>query len=798
MNSDRDKILQFVRHLHVSETDVNECISNLSETYSVTEEKITEIIFQTIEGIIQNVFDSALSNGMELKPYQKLAVRFMVYNRGMICSFETGTGKTLTAVTAAKCMLDISDYLGKTLKVLVVTPTSLIGNFQKEMDSIRFQDARVSILSKEKFTNRYKKGEIDCSSTFLIVDEAHHFKKDFRGIFAKNVGNIGTLYKEDTRSDLAMKCAFHTWKVMLLTATPFYNKSHDIVNLVSMVKGIYPPLDAVDEPYRLISTGNQSRFKEIYGNTFLFQKMNKEDFPKVKKILVKVVMPPDYLYDYEKKEEEVALKFKDLLQKNKKMISHSDQFDMALRQASNLLAGCIKCGYAMEVMSRRQKTVFYSNFLESGVDVIRNKLIEAGISFREIRGDTDKKDRAGIVQEFNTDDSILVLLITKAGGEGLDLKKVRHIILFEKGWSFSVEEQVIGRGVRYKSHEGLDTSDQDVTIHYMMAIKPYNIYPEKFIEKEYPSLYKFMPKYDEVILIGEEFAAPLPEGKKIPHMKFMFGVDFNLFFSSILKYKQIYITSTFLKQNQITENTIFENSADSITKDYYHLQPKIKLSNLSRYIINIKTKYPERVFVNGLLALGKIAEACKYIYFYEYISDGRNLSDASKKKYLDAKQQFREEYSVVGDVASYYKKIDRHLHYIHQFMTEVPRGESTPHGFYYISLFDNSPTNPKNICGVVCFYDSKTKILWADVIVLYLESYKPQNKDKQQTTYTLCASEIVKLGTNIKATKVIVMCTKEYENFISFKFGSISSERLSDVWRNVSLPDQFSLREKLI
>ena len=65
-----------------------------------------------------------------------------------------------------------------------------------------------------------------------------------------------------------------------------------------------------------------------------------------------------------------------------------------------------------------------------------------------------------------------VLLISKSGSEGLDLKGTNYIIIMEPQWNENSIEQIIGRGVRYKSHEGLPKSKQLVTVYKLYAIKP--------------------------------------------------------------------------------------------------------------------------------------------------------------------------------------------------------------------------------------------------------------------------------------------------------------------------------------
>ena len=57
--------------------------------------------------------------------------------------------------------------------------------------------------------------------------------------------------------------------------------------------------------------------------------------------------------------------------------------------------------------------------------------------------------------------SALLLLASGAGSEGLDLKGTRLMQLLEPHWNESRLDQVIGRGIRYRSHEGLPPEDRN-------------------------------------------------------------------------------------------------------------------------------------------------------------------------------------------------------------------------------------------------------------------------------------------------------------------------------------------------
>lgn len=488
------KLYNYIRHYGISFEDYQECLYKTSLEKGISVDEVIKYILSSSRNIIQKSIQQAKDHNMKLKDYQELAVKFMAVNRGMIAAFDVGTGKTLTAVAVSDCILNLAKLFGRDIKVIVITPTSLQKNFKKEMIAYgnNPNDKRYRFYTVAKFGIDYKKGIIDCSSTLFIIDEAHTFRKDYRNIFSEGP-QFGQKI-DNTRSEFALMCSKKAWKVLLLTATPLYNKSYDIINLVSMIKGINPPYDI--KPLIL----QEQKFLEQYSDTVLFQKANKEDYPLRKNILVQIFMTDVYKNLYDQLERKIKNKN---IKKDGSEIKNA--FFIAMRKASNKLVICLKCEPAMKIIRRNQKTIFYSCFLSYGVQIIIEELKKENIPYYLIDGSLSMKARDKIVIKFNSDPSVKLLLITKAGGEGLDLKEVRNVIIFERGWNFSSEEQVIGRAIRYKSHENLPEEERVVKVFYIMVEKQTLYDIRTYIEINYKSLLKYYPSYDKVIQINKKF-----------------------------------------------------------------------------------------------------------------------------------------------------------------------------------------------------------------------------------------------------------------------------------------------------
>ena len=76
-------------------------------------------------------------------------------------------------------------------------------------------------------------------------------------------------------------------------------------------------------------------------------------------------------------------------------------------------------------------------------------------------------------QKENADGSrIQIMLGSPSIKEGVTLLRVDQIHILEPYWNLSRIQQIIGRGVRYKSHEGLPKSLRNVDIYRLYSIKP--------------------------------------------------------------------------------------------------------------------------------------------------------------------------------------------------------------------------------------------------------------------------------------------------------------------------------------
>ena len=97
------------------------------------------------------------------------------------------------------------------------------------------------------------------------------------------------------------------------------------------------------------------------------------------------------------------------------------------------------------------------------------------LTYAIISGEISQESRNKILKVFNSPENargelIKVLLVSKTGAEGLDLKNVRETHQIEPYWDKARDDQFIARAVRLNSHEDLPPEDRNVQPYLYIAL----------------------------------------------------------------------------------------------------------------------------------------------------------------------------------------------------------------------------------------------------------------------------------------------------------------------------------------
>ena len=462
------QLYEYMNAYDYSKELIDYCIETTFKTLS----KTPEIVCSSIVKKLKKIEKKCVKGPITLKQYQLDAVHRMMKQRGILLAFEVGSGKTLTAIAISQCLLRQAAFFKKKIQVAIVTPASLIDNFKKEMPKfgVSPNNSNYTFYTIDTYYRRLKSGVVSCENTLLIIDEAHALKRDYRGEFTP----FGPYQKDaPSRAERFIDCAIDAWKVVILTGTPIDNAPHDIVNLIAMVRR-EQPLDYGEWEDLL---DNEQEFANYFGCYISFFSPPRTEYPSYKIIMQYVPMTPEFLGKYNIIEKGLSLENVDFDESIYTFARKPPAFLHKLRQASNGIVPYLKTDMSVKIMENGLKTLFYSEYENFGLNIVAKKLEEKGIPYQKIIGKIPKGERQAIVNTYNSEnpDKPKILLVTKAGREGLDLKGTRQIIILEPGWNPSIVTQIIGRGVRYKSHEALPPQERNVTVYRLLLVKPAHV-----------------------------------------------------------------------------------------------------------------------------------------------------------------------------------------------------------------------------------------------------------------------------------------------------------------------------------
>ena len=440
---------------------LDKCLENQPDIKAIKSESFNTLV-ETFKNVKDKDYALPMSLENTLKPYQKEAFKFekalAEMGLGGILADEMGLGKTLEIIAYL-----LSEKEEKEIKVLLVTPASLLYNWQEEIK--RFapiikttiitgsQEERKILLNEKAdiYITSYDllKRDIlnyhDLHFTHQIIDEAQYIKN------AK-----ATVSKAVKVIDAKIKFA--------LTGTPIENRLSELWSIFDYVLPGY--------------LGNYEYFKNHYESAILKEdKETKEELKMLISPFIKRRKKSEVLKELPLKIEEYRYAhFKDDQQKLydaevvkiKKMINSDDASKEKIKILAeltkireiccdpkllfdNYLGESAKKEVCLDLIDSAiaggHKILLFSQFT-SMLELLEIELKQRDIKYYKITGATKKEDRLELVKTFNNDDTPLFLISLKAGGTGLNLVGADVVIHYDPWWNLAAENQAIDRAHR--------------------------------------------------------------------------------------------------------------------------------------------------------------------------------------------------------------------------------------------------------------------------------------------------------------------------------------------------------------
>lgn len=437
----------------------------------------------------------------ELEPHQQRVVDRIQRDDqpGLVVAHDVGTGKSLSSIAAG-------DALG--LPGQTVTPASLVRNYEKELDRhLAPGSARPNVHSLAQV----RRGAVAPAAPggLLTVDEAHHLR---------NPDSAG--YEQIRR--LGANAA----KRLYLTASPIYNHPVDIAPLVNLAANdkVLPETQAgfaheymrtrkvdpgllaglagvqageVDEldPRRTGALSSALRkWVDYHQNP-----PNNADFPTRIDETIDVPVSSEQRKVYDtvmgKAPWWVRYKVRRGLPPSKAEAADLNAFSGGARQA--LLSPHVfsegmdpsqhatKQRAAVDRLEQsiaqnpNHRAVVYAPYLDAGLEPYARLLDERKIPYGRFTGEVPKDVREQAVRDYN-EGKLRALLVSDAGSEGLDLKGTRAVQVLAPAWNQERLNQIIGRGIRYKSHAALPEAERNVRVENYRSVLPKSMWQRLF------------------------------------------------------------------------------------------------------------------------------------------------------------------------------------------------------------------------------------------------------------------------------------------------------------------------------
>lgn len=401
-----------------------------------------------------------------LLPHQQRVVDRLKKQPGLVVAHGLGTGKTLSSIAAAA---------GQKGNTTVLAPASLIPNYQKEIAKHLKGSNNIQVRSQQGDALSGKM----IPSDLLVVDEAHKAR-------------------ETTTSLNKLLAQYPAAKRMLLTATPVYNRPSDIAPLVNIAAGqsILPVGATFNERYiqkpprdpswwyRLRGKPlkpvlrNTNELKGILQKWVDYQDNKSGDFPTRMDERVRVPMSDLqtrlHAAAWGKLPRGLRRRLEHGVLPTGKELSAFNKFESQARQISGSTNKYIQGGaspktmYAVQELAKRiqsdptSKAIVYSNYLNN-LSEYQQQLESQGIPNKLFTGSVSAKERQAAIDDYNAG-KLKALLLSSAGGEGLDLKGTRLVQILEPHWNEEKLDQVIGRAIRHGSHTNLPEDKRNVLV----------------------------------------------------------------------------------------------------------------------------------------------------------------------------------------------------------------------------------------------------------------------------------------------------------------------------------------------
>ncbi len=431
-----------------------------------------------------------------LRAYQEIGFRWLYtnINKGFGCCIadDMGLGKTIQVISL---ILKLKEENRLKQPVLVVCPTTLMGNWKRELNTF---SPSLNVLTYHGFNREFSTNCDVILTTYAILRiDLEKFQKNSWDLLiideAQNIKNPSTSQTQ------AIKAIKANMKVAM-TGTPVENRLSELWSIFDFInKGYLGSLTDFSKNYSIPI----ERFKELTRaqklkkaiSPFMLRRL-KTDKTIISDLPEKVVLD-DYCY---LTKAQVAL-YERILKESMDSISKSESkisrrgaiFKLItnLKQVCNHPYHYLKHGdmsanasgktqklidILHNIVDNNEKVLVFTQYKEMGTileSIITSEFNQNPLFFH---GSLNVKQREEVIKSFQEDLAQKIMILSlKAGGLGLNLTSASNVIHYDLWWNPAVEDQATDRTYRIGQ-------DKNVMIHRFITLSTFEEKIDKIIK----------------------------------------------------------------------------------------------------------------------------------------------------------------------------------------------------------------------------------------------------------------------------------------------------------------------------
>ncbi|OLB33488.1 MAG: ATP-dependent helicase [Ktedonobacter sp. 13_2_20CM_53_11] len=413
-----------------------------------------------------------------LREYQKRGVAWLQYLESLglnpCLADDMGLGKTLEVIAR---LLKEREEAGSVPPTLVIAPTSVLGNWRKEIERFAPQlrtlvhQGSTRLKDKQAFEEACQAHDVVLTSFALArLDEKLLQSLKWHRVVVDEAQNIKNPHAAQTRAILKLAAP----RRLALTGTPVENRMRDLWSIFNFLNPGYLGKEAqfrktFELPIQKNNDLAMSATLKKLVEPFILRRVKTDkriidDLPEKieQKMYCTLSSEQASLYEAVVKDVTEQLDEAEGIQRKGLILSTL----LKLKQICNHPAQFLQDGSAFttershklqrlgemveEVIDSGESALIFTQFTEIGGELERYLAHTLHYNTYYLHGGTSVARRERMITEFQdpeTEPSVFILSL-RAGGVGLNLTKANHVFHFDRWWNPAVEDQATDRAFR--------------------------------------------------------------------------------------------------------------------------------------------------------------------------------------------------------------------------------------------------------------------------------------------------------------------------------------------------------------